>query len=137
MAPRGLRRWAALRPLLRRFGVLEDAHLSLRARRTWRLLQSGEARCHELSAPSGREDRGLIGYKGVVNYYYVFRDIAGPLSRGQRLRFWRFQAFELFRLLASALRRRSGSDLRELGGKLRGVLAVATGSAYGTKEPPP
>lgn len=114
----------------RDYGVLEDAHFALRAGRRWRLLQCGTARCRELSSPRGRENRRRIGAKSVVNYYYVFKEAAGPLSLAQRFRFWRFQAFELFRLSTSAIRRRRWSDLQEIGGRLRGWLAVATGSAY-------
>ncbi|MCB1032811.1 MAG: glycosyltransferase family 2 protein [Acidobacteria bacterium] len=117
-------------PFFRDYGVLEDAHFSLRARRRWRLLQCGDARCRELSATGGREDRRLLGKKCVVNYYYVFRDVAGPLSLGQRFRFWRFQAVELLRLAASALWRRRMGDLRDILGRLEGTWAVATGSAF-------
>lgn len=112
-------------PFFRDYGVLEDAHLSLRARRQWELLQCGEARCVELRSPRGREDRRRIGYKAVVNYYYVFRDIVRPLRLRHQWRFWRFQVFELFRVTASGLRRRRPSDFRELRGRVEGFLAVA------------
>jgi glucosyl-dolichyl phosphate glucuronosyltransferase len=105
----------------RDYGVLEDAHFSLRAGRTWQLLQCGDARCQELHAAGGRTDSRRIGYKCVVNYYYVFRDIARPLSWGQQWRFWRFQVFELLRIASSLVRRRRLTDLHEL----RGMLAVA------------
>ncbi len=112
------------------YGVLEDAHFSLRAHRRWRLLQCGDARCEELHATGGREDRRHIGYKCVVNYYYVFRDVAGPLNRQQQLRFWRLQAFELLRIAASAVRRRRRPDLDERRGRLAGIWATATGRAF-------
>lgn len=111
----------------RDYGVLEDAHLSLRAGRRWRLLQCGDARCVELSSPRSREDRSKVGYKCVVNYYYVFRNLFGPLSVRQRFRFWRFQLFELLRIGASALRRRRRRDLDELRGRLRGFYRIARG----------
>lgn len=117
-------------PFFAGYGVLEDAHFSLHAGKRWQLLQCGDAHCEELSAAGGREDRRLIGYKCVVNYYYVFRDVAGPLSRRQQMRFWRFQAFELLRILASAVRRRRFGDLEELGGRLSGIWATATGKAF-------
>jgi glycosyltransferase involved in cell wall biosynthesis len=117
-------------PFFRDYGVLEDAHISLRAGRTWRLLQCGDAHCQELSAPGGRESSRKIGYKGVVNYYYVFKDVEGPLSLGQRFRFWRFQAFDVIRLLGSFVRRRKWGDLEHLLGKFRAFLAVITGLAY-------
>lgn len=115
-------------PFFRDYGMLEDAHFSLRAGRRWRLLQSGDARCHHLHAPGGRVSRRRIGFKCVVNYYYVFNDIAGPLTFRQRCRFWSFQIFELGRMLASAMRRRNSGDLAELIGRLEGFVDVAKGA---------
>jgi GT2 family glycosyltransferase len=114
-------------PFFRDYGVLEDAHFSLRAGRRWRLLQCGDARCIEVHTEHGRENRRKLGYKYVVNYYYVFRDIAGPLSWRQRARFWRFQAFEFARIAASAVRRRRLADVSELRGRLEGFAAAARG----------
>lgn len=119
-----------LDPFFRGYGVLEDAHFSLRARRTWSLLQCGDARCQHLHSPHGRTNRRKIGYMCVVNYYYVFRDVAGPLSLRQKFRFWRYQAFELVRILGSGLRRLRSDDWAELAGRLKGFLAVFTGSAW-------
>jgi GT2 family glycosyltransferase len=117
-------------PFFRGYGVLEDAHFSLRARRRWRLLQCGDARCEHLASRNGRTNAQKIGYMCVVNYYYVFRDICGPLSWRQRGRFWRYQAFEFFRVLSSGVRRRRTSDWMELWGRMRGALAIATGAAW-------
>jgi len=117
-------------PFFRGYGMLEDAHFSLRAHREWTLLQCGDANCEHHESQRGRTNRSKIGYMCVVNYYYVFRDVAGPLSIGQRLRFWRYQAFELGRVVASGLRRRRMSDWSEVGGRLKGWLAVATGTAW-------
>ncbi len=114
-------------PFFRNYGVLEDAHISLRAGRQWELRQCGDARCEELHAPSGRVDSRSIGFKCVVNYYYVFQDIVRPLTWRHQLRFWRFQSFELLRIASSAIRRRRFSDLKELQGRLEGILAVARG----------
>lgn len=111
----------------RDYGVLEDAHFSLRAREHWRLLQSGDARCIELHSPNARSDRRKIGYKCVVNYYFVFQDIVSPLSFKAKVRFWRFQAFEMFRISASALRRRKKADLLDLVGRVEGVAAIFNG----------
>lgn len=108
----------------RDFGVLEDAHFSLKAGRTWRLLQCGDARCVELHSPNGREDRKKIGFKSVVNYHYVFRDISGPLSRLQKYRFWRFQAFEAIRIASSAFRRFNAGDVADLRGRAQGVWRI-------------
>lgn len=114
-------------PFFTDYGVLEDAHFSLRAERDWRLLQSGDAKCVELRSPNGRVSSRKIGYKSVVNYYYVFSDIAAPLSMSQKLRFWRFQAFEFIRLASSLVRRRRSIDLQQIAGRIEGVLAVMRG----------
>lgn len=109
------------------YGMLEDAHLALRASRNWKLFELGKARCIHLHSQSGRVDRRQIGYKSVVNYYYVFQDIAGPLTLKQQFRFWRYQSFELFRILSSAFRRRRISDLMEFSGRMAGIIAVVRG----------
>lgn len=109
------------------YGVLEDAHFSLRAARKWALVQCGDARCEELRSPNGRADHGSLGFKSVVNYYFVFNDIAGPLSFGKQYRFWRFQLFELIRIAASAIRRRNWSDAQYLAGRLRGMYRILIG----------
>jgi glycosyltransferase involved in cell wall biosynthesis len=111
-------------PFFRDYGVLEDAHFSLRAGRAWTLLQSGDAHCKELSSPNGRVDRRKIGYKCVVNYYFVFKEIVNPLSLSHKIRFWRYQAFECFRIAASAIRRRNWNDVMDLRGRVDGFLQV-------------
>lgn len=111
----------------RDYGVLEDAHLSLKAGSDWELLQSGDAHCVELRSPHGRVDRKRIGFKCVVNYYFVFRDVAGPLSLRQQFAFWRYQGFELIRITASAIRRRRWDDVMDLQGRLQGIVAVIKG----------
>lgn len=110
------------------YGVLEDAHFSLRAGRSWDLLQCGDAHYDELHSPNGRLNRRKIGYKCVVNYYYVFQDISQPLTLRHKFRFWRYQTFEYFRIATSAIRRRNVKDLLDLYGRFEGVLAVVTGS---------
>jgi len=111
----------------RDYGVLEDAHFSLRAGRDWKLVQCGDALCEEMHSPNGRVNRRLVGYKSVVNYYFVFQDIAGPLTLNQKIRFWRYQAFEIFRLASSVVRRRSWNNVLELRGRLEGFFQVARG----------
>lgn len=113
----------------RDYGVLEDAHFSLRAKRNWTLLQHGEAHCEELHSPNGRVNSRKIGYKCVVNYYFVFKDVANPLSLNQKYRFWRYQAFEFFRIGASVIRRRRWKDVQEIAGRVQGVFAVMSGAA--------
>jgi glycosyltransferase involved in cell wall biosynthesis len=120
-------------PFFRDYGVLEDAHFSLRAGRRWELLQCGEALCEELSSPNGRVNRRRIGYKCVVNYYFVFQDIVNPLSTAQKFRFWRYQSFEFLRVAASAARRRRISDLQEVLGRIEGVLAILGGAVFSKK----
>ncbi len=114
-------------PFFRDYGMLEDAHFSLRAGQQWKLLQCGDARCQHLHSPHGRPQSRKIGYKCVVNYYYVFQDIARPLTWRRRVRFWRFQAFELLRVLSSAVRRRRWSDVEEFWGRIEGIFAVIRG----------
>lgn len=122
-------------PFFRDYGVLEDAHFSLRAGREWKLLQCGDAHCEELRSPHGRVNRRRIGYKSVANYYYVFRDISGPLDFRHQYRFWRFQAFELFRIGMSALRRRRWDDVQELMGRFAGIFSVALGRLNASDQP--
>jgi glycosyltransferase involved in cell wall biosynthesis len=110
------------------YGVLEDAHLSLSAgRRNWELLQCGDARCVHLASANGRTARRRVGYKCVVNYYYVFQDVVRPLTLRHKFRFWRFQAFELFRIAISGIRRRRIADFEEFLGRLEGFRSVARG----------
>lgn len=113
----------------RDYGVLEDAHFSLRAGRDWQLLQCGDAHCEELKSPHGRVNRRRIGYKCVVNYYFVFQDLARPLSLSQKYRFWQYQAFEIFRIGTSVVRRRRWDDVLEVCGRFEGILAVMRGAA--------
>jgi len=109
----------------RDYGVLEDAHLSLRAARRWKLLQCGDASCEELRSPNGRASRRKLGFKSVANYYYVFHEVAGPLTLRREFRFWLFQSFEVFRISLSAVRRRRWGDVMELIGKCEGAFSVA------------
>lgn len=122
-------------PFFRDYGVLEDAHFSLRAGRDWKLLQCGDAHCEELRSPHGRVNSRRIGYKSVANYYYVFRDISGPLDLRHQYRFWRFQGFELFRIGMSAMRRRRWDDVQELIGRFEGIFSVALGRLSASDQP--
>ena len=117
-------------PFFRDYGVLEDAHFALRAGQRWQLLQCGDAHCSELHSQNGRVDRRKIGYKCVVNYYYVFQDIVGPLTWRHKARFWRYQGLELIRVGTSALRRHRTSDATELLGRLEGFWSVMRGTAF-------
>jgi GT2 family glycosyltransferase len=117
-------------PFFRDYGVLEDAHFALRAGRRWKLLQCGDAKCAELSSPNGRVDRRRVGYKYVVNYYYVFKDVVTPLRLKHKLRFWRYQVFELLRMTASAIRRRRKEDVGEVLGRIEGFCSILGGTAF-------
>lgn len=112
------------------YGILEDAHFSLRAGKKWQLLQCGDAHCEELHSPNGRVNRRKIGYKCVVNYYFVFLDISENLTFRHKFRFWRFQFFELFRIASSMIRRHNLADFQDLLGRLEGFFAILTKRAF-------
>lgn len=109
------------------YGILEDAHFSLRAGREWKLLQCGDAHCIHRGARGGRASRRLVGYRNVVNYWFVFQDVVGPLTIKHKVRFWRYQLFELLRIAGSAVRRQRIDDAKEVLGRLQGFLAAARG----------
>ena len=109
------------------YGILEDAHFALKAGKKWELLQCGDAKCSELSSPGGRENRKKIGFKVVVNYYYVFKSIAGPLSFMQKIRFFRYQVFELIRIVYGIFRYRQKKYWDELVGRLKGIFYCFSG----------
>lgn len=114
-------------PFFRDYGILEDAHFSLRAGQRWTLLQCGDAWCRELSAPGGRSSAQIIGQKSVVNYWFVFNSVAGPLRPSQRWRFWQFQAAELVRVGTYLAVHPSRSGLSGLLGRCQGIGAVLRG----------
>ena len=107
------------------FGVLEDAHLALRAGRRWRLMESGRARCTHLRSQVARIDTRRLNYKTAVNYRYVFIDLVPKRTRLQEFRFWRLQIFDTLRLLAFALRRPSVAAWQAVRGKAEGIFAAA------------
>jgi glucosyl-dolichyl phosphate glucuronosyltransferase len=108
----------------RDYGVLEDAHMALRARRDWRLLECGSARCLHLRAGGGRTEPWKVAWKTAVNYRYVFIDIVPDRTWSQELRFWRVQFVDLLRMIAAAARSWSASDWKCVAGKLRGITAA-------------
>lgn len=116
-------------PFFRDYGMLEDAHFSLRAGKRWELWQCGDARCVHAHSQRGRPDRRKIGYKCVVNYYYVFRAARAPepLSIRHKFRFFRYQCFELFRIFMSGLRRLRSGDFQEVCGRLQGFVTCLKG----------
>ena len=105
------------------FGVLEDAHLALSAKKAgWQLVQCGTATCIELNSPSGRSKPFVIAERTCYNYYYVFKSICGPLTLGQKWRFFRFQAFEWLRALGGMLRRPGRYAWGYFWGKTYGIV---------------
>lgn len=117
-------------PFFRDYGVLEDAHFSLTAGKKWVLWQCGDARCLHAHSARGRANRRRIGYKCVVNYYYVFNAVAGPLTFRQKRRFWIYQVFEFLRILVSGFSRRRPDDWQECLGRLEGLSAVVRRKAW-------
>jgi len=107
------------------FGVLEDAHLALQAKRNWKLLEHGKARCSHLKAQSSRESGFSVGRKSAVNYRYVFVDIVPSRSTRQELRFWLVQLVDFGSAVAACFR---GGGRRTLGfvfGKFVGLFQAA------------
>jgi GT2 family glycosyltransferase len=109
------------------YGILEDAHLSLSAKKQgWKLLQCGDATAVELSSPSGRTRPFVVAERTCYNYYYVFKSICGPLSMGQRWRFYRFQGFEWFRAFVSMFSHPGSQSISYFLGKGYGIWKTLT-----------
>jgi glycosyltransferase involved in cell wall biosynthesis len=107
------------------FGILEDAHLSLRVKQMgYTLFQCGDAQCIELKSKSGRTNSIIIGERTVTNYYYVFKTVCGPLTFLQKWNFLVFQFFELFRATGDIIRFRNVESSQFFQGKLYGLLVV-------------
>jgi glycosyltransferase involved in cell wall biosynthesis len=107
------------------YGMAEDAHLALRAGRTWKLLECGRAHCVHLHAPGGRVNARRIAYKTVVNYRYLFIDLLPSRTWDQEMRFWRVQAVDFCRLAAAALRQWDQPAWTAVLGKAEGIVAAA------------
>lgn len=104
------------------YGVLEDAHFALRARKQWVLLECGSAHCIHLHTKSGRENARLVARKTAENYRYVFMDIIPKRSWKQEFRFWRVQFFDLGRFFVYALIHPTKNNWLTLLGKIEGIL---------------
>ena len=107
------------------FGVMEDAQMSLRARRTWTLLECGRAHCQHLHAGGGREDSRTVSRKTAVNHRYLFITIVPKRTLKQDLRFWRVQCVHLVIFLAAALRSPNQENWLAALGMFEGILAGA------------
>jgi len=106
------------------YGVLEDAHFALRAKRTWKLVECGRARCLHLHAPGGRTSKRRVAWKTAVNYRYVFMDIVPRRSWRQDCNFWKVQLVDLLRLAAYALKTGDREEWQNVLGKASGILAA-------------
>jgi glycosyltransferase involved in cell wall biosynthesis len=109
-------------PFFYGYGVLEDAHFALRARRQWTLLECGRARCLHLHSPSGRENARLVSQKTAVNYRYVFMDIVPRRTLMQEFRFWRVQWMDFLRFLIYALLHGGKPEWQAVIGKWEGIF---------------
>lgn len=103
------------------YGILEDAHLSLRASRHWKLLENGRARCVHLRSPRSRANSRKIAYMSAVNFRYVFLDLVPQRTWRQELRFWRVQLLDLLRFLVVFIRRPDRLGWGLVVGKLEGL----------------
>jgi glycosyltransferase involved in cell wall biosynthesis len=111
-------------PFFTEYGVLEDAHFALRARRRWKLVECGLAHCLHLHANGGRAARRIVAWKTAVNYRYVFIDIVPERSWRQNVNFWKVQFVDLLRLTAYAARSGAREDWETVAGKFSGIIAA-------------
>ncbi|MBZ0112994.1 MAG: glycosyltransferase family 2 protein [Thermoanaerobaculia bacterium] len=116
------------------YGILEDAHLALRAGKKWRLMEDGRAHCIHLRSPSSRAGSREISRKGVLNYHYVFRDLIPNPSAKQVARFWLVQFVGLTYNLAAIVRRPGRETLYSAAGKLEGILEALVFNRFGWKH---
>jgi GT2 family glycosyltransferase len=106
------------------YGVVEDAHLALQARRRgWRILECGRARCVHNHSKRGRTNQRLVARRTAVNYRFLFVDTVPERTLRQDLRFWRVQAVELVRFAVAAVRH-GGDNWAALLGKAEGIAAA-------------
>jgi GT2 family glycosyltransferase len=118
------------------YGVAEDVHLALRARKAgWKILEVGRAHCVEMHSPRGRPNKRKIARKTAVNYRFLFVDIVPNRTVWQEVRFWRVQLFDLLRQTAWAIRRGQKNDWGAALGKIEGIIA-ATRVRPGAITPP-
>lgn len=123
-------------PFFTDYGVVEDAHLALSARRRgWRILEAGRARCVHLRSPRSRASGRRVARKTAVNYRFLFVDIVPSRSAAQELRFWRVQGADLIRHVAHAARSGKREEWSGALGKLEGIIA-ATRVRTGDITPP-
>jgi glycosyltransferase involved in cell wall biosynthesis len=107
------------------YGILEDAHLALRASRKWKLFELGTAHCIHLRCQISKPNSRKIARKTALNYRYVFVDLVPRRTWGQEFRFWRVQMVDLARILAYAIRRWDRDSVWAAVGKAEGILGAA------------
>lgn len=118
------------------YGVVEDAHLALSARRRgWKIWEAGLARCVHMHSPRGRVSTRSIARKTAVNYRFVFVDIVPKRTIIQEMRFWRVQLVDLARQTAWAIRHSGRNEWSAALGKVEGIIA-ATKVRPGAVTPP-
>tara|TARA_B100001248_G_scaffold78420_1_gene56652 strand:+ start:2625 stop:3593 length:969 start_codon:yes stop_codon:yes gene_type:complete len=104
------------------YGVLEDAHFALRARKNWKLIECGKAKCKHLRSPIGRVDNEEIAFKSAVNYRYVFLDIVPEITIYNEFRFWLIQLFDLVRFILYFIIKPKIKNWLSIKGKVRGII---------------
>jgi GT2 family glycosyltransferase len=118
------------------YGVVEDAHLALSARRRgWIILEAGRARCVHMHSPRGRVSNRRVARKSAVNYRFLFVDIVPNRTWRQEMRFWRVQLVDLIRETAWAARHGEIDAWASALGKIEGIIA-ATRVRAGAVSPP-
>jgi GT2 family glycosyltransferase len=118
------------------YGVVEDAHLALSARRQgWKIWEAGRARCVHNHSPRSRVSKRSVARKTAVNYRFVFVDIVPNRTLYQELRFWRVQVIDLLRQIVWAARNGGRENWSAALGKMEGIVA-ATRVRPGAVTPP-
>ncbi|MBD3306657.1 glycosyltransferase [candidate division KSB3 bacterium] len=112
-------------PFFKGYGILEDAHLALRAGQDWTLLENGRAHCVHLKSKSGRVDLRQRRKVSTLNHRYVFVDIVPNRTWMQEFRFWRRWIFDLLRVTFHALRHGDKESWMVVLGQIEGIFAAA------------
>ncbi|HEY7863439.1 MAG TPA: glycosyltransferase, partial [Thermoanaerobaculia bacterium] len=113
----------------------EDLEMSMRVRRRWKILWSGDARVVHDHAPGGRPASFDKGRMEVRNRHFIWRRHSPSRPIGVRLRFWLDIAYVLACDVADALRGRPGHRLAHAAGVARGAFDCWTRPAR-YREPP-
>jgi len=109
------------------YGILEDAHFALRAKKEdWLLQESGRAHCVHRHSPLSRYDARRVSRISTVNHRFVFIDLIRDRTIVQELRFWLVQFVQILILTGYAIYHYSDKNAwLNLIGKVEGVyLAV-------------